>query len=78
MLNEMNQNQNRQAVRYLFPDKKNHSNYQKINKKTEPPSQKREIKPRRLQNQQRIKKSNLLNSTIQESYRQVTDMTLAC
>lgn len=33
MLNEMNQNQNRQAVRYLFPDKKkNHSNYQKINK----------------------------------------------
>lgn len=22
MLNEMNQNQNRQAVRYLFPDKK--------------------------------------------------------
>lgn len=47
MLNEMNQNQNRQAVRYLFPDKKNHSNYQKINKKTEPPSQKREIKPRK-------------------------------
>lgn len=32
MLNEMNQNQNRQAVRYLFPDKKNYSNYQKINK----------------------------------------------
>lgn len=32
MLNEMNQNQNRQAVRYLFPDKKNHCNYQKINK----------------------------------------------
>lgn len=32
MLNEMNQNQNRQGVRYLFPDKKNHSNYQKINK----------------------------------------------
>lgn len=32
MLNEINQNQNRQAVRYLFPDKKNHSNYQKINK----------------------------------------------
>lgn len=31
MLNEMNQNQNRQAVRYLFPDKKK-SNYQKINK----------------------------------------------